>query len=158
MKIQTKHLAQAIIQWEGFSQAEVIQHTEKLFDRQPKVGGQLAALIMRENIPVEIVEDGVTMTCIMLHAVELASCSLPQMTHEMFEKEQRNLAAFYHIKQEGETGVQEAMLKGHQEKALLSYTVNKINEFNFIGRHPQGWLLAVVVHSICNLIDQNISK
>ena len=158
MKIKTEQLAQAIIQWESFSQAEGLAYTEKLFDRQPKVGGQLAALIMRESIPAEIVEDGISMVCVMLLAVELSACRLPLLSHEMFEKEQRNLAAFYHLRQEGEKGLLEAMLKGHQEKALLSFTANKINEHNFIGRHPQGWLLATVIHSICNLISQNISK
>ena len=156
MKIQIKHMAKAIIKWEALPKNELTQHIDNVFEDQPKLGGQLTALIVREGVPEKIVQDGVVMACIMLQAVEFAGCSLPVLDHDMFEKEQRNLGAFYHLSAAGEKGLHESVLKGHSEKVLLSYCTNKVVEYNFIGRHPQGWLLAAVLQSICNLIDQKL--
>jgi hypothetical protein len=158
MKIQIEHMVRAIHKWETMSKAELIEHTENLLDVQPKAGGQLAALIIREGIPAKIVEDGISMTCIMFEAVGMAGCSLPMLDHEMFEKEQRNIGAYHHLTAVGEKGLLESMLKGCTEKVLLAYVTNKIIEYNFIERHPQGWLLAMVLESIFSLIDKNLTK
>ncbi|NQZ58727.1 MAG: hypothetical protein HRT88_14830 [Lentisphaeraceae bacterium] len=93
----------------------------------------------------------------MLMAVDLAGHRVPMLTHEMFEKEQKNLAGLHHLLAVGEAGVNEAMLKGHKEEILLTYTVNAILEYDFLA-HPQGELVVAVIQSINNVIEKNLVK
>ena len=54
MKIKIKHMAAAVNKIKSFSKEKDARYFEGICDKQPKAGGQLSALIIREGVPANI--------------------------------------------------------------------------------------------------------
>ena len=156
MKIKAKHVAASINNWNAKSQDERAVFMTNILDEQKSVGGQLAALVVQEGIPADLVENGIDIACIILDAVKQAGCRLPLLTHEMFLHEYKNLGAFFSLLESEENGIMESMVKESKEKVLLAYVTNEFKDLRLEHQHPKGYMIVVAIMALFNLVDKNL--
>ena len=157
MKVKLKHISESNNKWDKMNQSERGNYVTKILDTQPNIGGQLAALIMKEGVPANLIDNVVKIVTIMLDSVKTSGCSLPPLTHDMFMKEQKNIEAACSLINSNEKGVLESMVNGCKEKKLMAYAVNEIQVCGINESHPKGFLITLVILSLVQLIDKHLT-
>ena len=123
--------------------------------KQAVVESCVVALKDHENCEEQVLIQAFTMAAVFFNIVEAVNLSLPEITHEEIEGEQKRFAIFMKRLIQGEKDVLESYTKASLEPALLDYCIEMLHEEDAF-KQDGGVKLAMLLLPLCEVISKKI--